>query len=466
MRDEDFIARVRRHKPSALLPLIAQFASTRILSDDWMKRGQRGFGSPWALAEIARVSLAYGNEHRKHATFQDLIACNDAYNELDDPEMVKGFNGPVTGFFLRMCEQLEYQLPARHEMTRALAFFKFTEPRRPLRVVRDGWDTELLGVDLVSYIAAGEMLHFAAKPNQGRFNPRWLDQPNFDFLRDVIDPDLLRTAWNHNYVIDASEFAAQNARPRPSVWRRYGHNALLSRPVVRGVHEDWLISVPGLIVRRLSPLGLYYAGVEHWGKAFADDLGDLFEPYVGSHLRLLGTDVIEPGFTYGRSGSTSRRSPVTARPTVRSPASSCSCCGSGSPTSPCSSAPSSTPRLSAAASSRLASRPKRTSSSRPATPPIWRRPKPKQTSTSTRVARSVVRTPTTPRSSREGGVKEAGSGIDRWGGRDGVPGLSLCKVCSGRVADTLAAPRELPCIPSFLGIPLILRSSVPSHPGG
>ncbi|VXC15871.1 hypothetical protein [Nocardioides sp. AX2bis] len=300
MRDEDFIARVRRHKPSALLPLIAQFASTRILSDDWMKNGQRGFGSPWALAEIARVSLAYSNEHRKHATFQDLIACNDAYNELDDPEMVKGFNGPVAGFFLRMCEQLEYQLPARHEMTRALALFKFTEPRRPLRVVRDGWDTELLGVDLVSYIAAGEMLHFAAKPNQGRFNPRWLDQPNFDFIRDVIDPDLLRTAWNRNYVIDASEFAAQNARPRPSIWRRYGHNALLSRPVVRGVHEDWLIPVPGLIVRRLSPLGLYYAGVEHWGKAFADDLGDLFEPYVGSHLRLLGTDVIEPGFTYGR----------------------------------------------------------------------------------------------------------------------------------------------------------------------
>ncbi|WP_148575646.1 hypothetical protein [Nocardioides caldifontis] len=300
MRDEEFIARVRRHKPSALLPLIARFASTRMQPDDWMKEGQRGLGSPWALAEIARVCLAYGNQHRKDATFADLVACNDAYNELDDPEMVEGFNGLVAGFFLRISEQLEYQLPLRHEMTRAIALFNYTEPKRPLRVIRNGWDTELLGADLVTFIAAGEMLHIAAKPNQGRFNPKWLDQPNFSFLRDVTDPDLLRAAWTRSYVIDASEFAAQNGRPRPSVWRRYGHNPLLSRPAVSGLHEDWLIPVPALVVRRLSPLGLYYAGIKRWDKAFADDLGDLFEPYIGSHLRLLGPDVVEPGFRYGR----------------------------------------------------------------------------------------------------------------------------------------------------------------------
>lgn len=267
---------------------------------DWMKEGERGFGSSWALAEIARVSLAYGNEHRKDATFPDVVACNDAYNELDDPELVEGFNGPVAGFFLRMCEQLEYQLPVLHEMARAIALFKYTIPKRPLQVVRDGWDIELLGADLVTFIAAGQMLHIAAKPNRGRFNPKWLDQANFHFLRDVTDPDLLRTAWNRSFVLDASEFVAQNERPRPSVWRRYGHNPLLSRPVVSGVHEDWLIPVPGLVVRRLSPLGLYYAGIQRWDKAFADDLGDLFEPYVGSHLRLLGADAVEPGFQYGR----------------------------------------------------------------------------------------------------------------------------------------------------------------------
>ncbi|PZP13409.1 MAG: hypothetical protein DI611_14810 [Brachybacterium faecium] len=300
MTDEEFIARVRRHKPSALLPLIAQLASTRMQSNEWLQNGQRGFGAPWALAEIARVSLAYSNEHRKDATFADMVACIGAFNDLDDPELIEGFDGPLDGFFLRICEQLEYQLPIQNEMTRAIALFNYTDPKRPLTVIREGWDTELLGADLVTFTAAGELLHIAAKPNHGRFNPKWLEQHNFKPLRDVADPDLLLAAWNRSYVIDAAEFAAKNGRPGSSAWRRYGYNPLLGRPVVRGLHEDWLIPSPGLVVRRLSPLGIYYAGVERWGKGFSDDLGALFEPYIGSHLRLLGPDMVEPGFQYGR----------------------------------------------------------------------------------------------------------------------------------------------------------------------
>lgn len=300
MKDEEFIARVRRHKPSSLLPLIARFASTRMEPKDWLREGQRGFGAPWALAEIARVSLAYSNEHRKDATPRDLAECNDAYNEVDDPELVEGYNGPITGFFLRMCEQLEYQLPVKHEMSRAVALFCHTQPKRPMRVLRDGWEEDLLGCDLGTFVAAGQMLHIAAKPNQGRFNPRWLDLPNFNFLREVTDPERLRSAWERNYVVDAADFQALNGRPRPSAWRRYEHNPLLGRPCVRGLDTDWLIPVPALVVRRLSPLGMYYAGVRRWGKAFADDLGDLVEQYVGSQLRLLSPGGVEAGFRYAR----------------------------------------------------------------------------------------------------------------------------------------------------------------------
>ena len=47
-----------------------------------------------------------------------------------------------------------------------------------------------------------------------------------------------------------------------------------------------MVPVPGLLDRKTSPLGLYYAGVEKWGNAFAEDCGALFEQYVGRQLRI------------------------------------------------------------------------------------------------------------------------------------------------------------------------------------
>lgn len=264
MKDEDFIARVRRHRPSALLPRIAEFASTRQESETWFRPGQRGIGTPWALAEIARVSIAYGNEHRRDANSPDVVACNLAYNDLDDPELVEGYQGPLAGFFLRMSEQLEYQLPALHEMSRSVSLLAHTTPTRLPKVIRPGWDRELFGTDLISFIAAGEMLHTATRPNSGRFNPKWLDQPNFEFVADYINPDHLRAGLD-NYVADAATIAASNGRPNPSPWRRLDFNPLLGRPAVRGLHDDLLIPVPALTIRRLSPLGIYYAGIEKWG---------------------------------------------------------------------------------------------------------------------------------------------------------------------------------------------------------
>jgi hypothetical protein len=94
----------------------------------WFRPGERGFGTPWALAEVARVSIAYGNEHRKDAVVADVVARNLAFNELEDPDLVEGYQGPLAGFFLRMTEQLEYQLPPLHELSRSVALLAHTVP--------------------------------------------------------------------------------------------------------------------------------------------------------------------------------------------------------------------------------------------------------------------------------------------------------------------------------------------------
>jgi hypothetical protein len=40
-------------------------------------------------------------------------------------------------------------------------------------------------------------------------------------------------------------------------------------------------------------------GISHWGKPFADDLGDLFEQYVGRHLQLIPDAEVLPSIRYG-----------------------------------------------------------------------------------------------------------------------------------------------------------------------
>ncbi|MFJ1874300.1 hypothetical protein [Streptomyces chartreusis] len=45
--------------------------------------------------------------------------------------------------------------------------------------------------------------------------------------------------------------------------------------------------MPAAVVAKASPVGLYCTGLEGLGEAFANDLGELFEQYVGRQLRLL-----------------------------------------------------------------------------------------------------------------------------------------------------------------------------------
>lgn len=90
--------------------------------------------------------------------------------------------------------------------------------------------------------------------------------------------------------------------------RRYTPNPLRSRPLVRGFGCDYLIPVTPAVLGKVSPMGLYYTGMEHFGSGseaferFAEDLGELFEHYVGRHLRLLPDAEVYHEIAYGKGG--------------------------------------------------------------------------------------------------------------------------------------------------------------------
>jgi hypothetical protein len=300
--DGEFVARVRAHRPSSLMPRVAAAAASHMEPESWFKRPLIGFFTPWALAEIARVSLAYGDEHRGEATDDDVVACNAAYNALSDVELATGAEGSLAHFFLRMSsEQLEYQHSLLHEMSRTAALFQDTTMRREPKVLKPGWQHELFGASLADFVGAGQLLHLACAPIQGRFNPAWLDQENLKPITDIMGAGLLRQIWSDHYLTDRSRFkGVAGTRAELSPKRRFTFNPLFATPVVEGLTDDWLVPVPGVLARKFSPLGVYYMGVSHWGKPFADDLGDLFEQYVGRHLQLIPDTEVLASIRYGR----------------------------------------------------------------------------------------------------------------------------------------------------------------------
>ena len=58
--DQEYVARVRRHKASSLVPLLASVAAQYWQHNSWLGGPFNGLFAPWALADIARVSLVMG----------------------------------------------------------------------------------------------------------------------------------------------------------------------------------------------------------------------------------------------------------------------------------------------------------------------------------------------------------------------------------------------------------------------
>jgi hypothetical protein len=286
------------------VPLIAA-ASARYPMGGWDK-SPGGRYTPWALADIARVSLAYGNEHRQTpGTEDDLLSCLFAYSSLDDPDLTVDSSGEdLFRFFSRLTsEQMPFQRRMFNGLGRTIAMFEQTPLAQPLELIGPGWDEDLLGASLEHYVRAALFLQTGAWKNSGTFDLRWLDQPQFAEVIEVLPKSTILSVLRKQFMTDVAAFKAlQSKIPSPEAeFRRFGYNPLWARPVVEGIGATLLVPVIELLTLKASPLGIYYSGISHHGLAFARDVGQLTEAYVGRQLRLLPPPhVVHPAITYGR----------------------------------------------------------------------------------------------------------------------------------------------------------------------
>jgi hypothetical protein len=217
----------------------------------------------------------------------------------------------VWEIMLRMSgEQLTWQEQDYSDFARTAALLTQTTTNRLPKVMRPGWDNELVGCAISDYVGIAQVLLASAINNAGGFDPTWLDGASATPICQVIPKSVILQVADTHFAADVTAFRQQqqaNNRSRDPELRRFEHNPLRWRPFLTGFSPQCLTPAPLAIIGKASPLGLYHTGVEHFGDAFAQDFGELLEQYVGRQLHLLPDANVLPEIRY-KSGRDKRSS--------------------------------------------------------------------------------------------------------------------------------------------------------------
>ncbi|MFJ9167363.1 hypothetical protein ACIRN5_23675, partial [Lysinibacillus fusiformis] len=153
-----------------------------------------------------------------------------------------------------------------------------------------------------------QMLWGVSKARAGRFDPQWMagDLGSFaslttpEELAKVIDAHFATTtrALRDQAKADTERAAAAGTLPLDPALRRFAFNPLRARPALSDFGPGYLLPVPAAALAKVSPFGLYYSGWEVHKQTFANDLGDLFEQYVGRQLGLIKGATVHPEIKY------------------------------------------------------------------------------------------------------------------------------------------------------------------------
>lgn len=281
-----------RFAPEDLLPALAREGATQTLRhrEDPHKLLDGGDPkTPWAVIGIAREVLVHAkNDGQRPPRRQDIHRLCGLYADLDDPLTTEA--GTLERFLVRILhEQSRWQLSEFEELSRPHALYIEAASALPnaTAFAPAAWEAAL-GCTLEQFVATGFFAFVGASQHEGWFDPSWLSQPNFDVLEEhlgLTDPQVLGLLDRH-FAVTPAEFREMDRDPagfRGVEEHRF--NPLTARPMLKMRNGKYLAAQPLLILHCLSCNGLYYDRVREPG--FTDQLGPVFEHYVGMHLELL-----------------------------------------------------------------------------------------------------------------------------------------------------------------------------------
>jgi hypothetical protein len=255
--------------------------------------------TPWALAAIAHESLG-AIESGRLASSADVDRLCGLYADLDDP-ITASPEASVDKFFVRLgFEQFPWQVSEFEELSRSRALLVEAAATVPAAksLSTSAWQ-EHLGCTLEEFIDVGFFLFVWAAKHEGYVDLSFMDLEHFGpvlerFPRERVE----RLLSTHMAGAPAQLQLMESNRITEENVLEHRFNPLTARPLVRMRDGRLLAPHPLLILQRLGVNGLYYDRAGEPG--FTDQLGEVFERYVGSHLELINGATIHSEIALGK----------------------------------------------------------------------------------------------------------------------------------------------------------------------
>jgi hypothetical protein len=102
-------------------------------------------------------------------------------------------------------EQLTWQEQDYSDFARTAALLTQTTTNRLPRVMRPGWDNELVGCTISDYVGIAQVLLASAINNEGGFDPTWLDGASATPICQVIPKSVILQVTDAHFASKYSE---------------------------------------------------------------------------------------------------------------------------------------------------------------------------------------------------------------------------------------------------------------------
>jgi hypothetical protein len=157
--------------------------------------------TPRALADAARVCLAYGTEYQRSEATERMMRLGG--------------------------EQGAWQAPEFNRLARTAALYlhtPFPAHRQPRCMVPD-WDTELFGCPLPDYVGTAQLLWGCALFDVGRFDPAIYDSPDGEKFSRAISRETVLSVIERHFATDVASIKATEKQTVESLVRVAGGRA-------------------------------------------------------------------------------------------------------------------------------------------------------------------------------------------------------------------------------------------------